>query len=206
MGDADPLPVVFFFSVIDLDGRGEDAGEGVGDTDPLPRPVPAFLPWGADLGAGGEASGEGDGEAVGGSSSAAFFFCLAASCAVVRPFDEVAVTRGPWSDSLTSDAVVSSSISVSRVMAGAFCWWTDAPQIVIYYDTTKREGEWGAPQRDRSGGATLGGWVALSGTSRRVPYGCQLYAVCRLVTRPAQQCRVVTRQGHRATASMRVPK
>lgn len=125
VGDADclasPVPAFFLGAELgtDLDGGGEEAStEGVGDGDPFASPpVLAFL-LAADLDGRAEGSGEGVGEAVGASSSVAFFFfCLALSWAV-RAADEVAVRRVASSGSLTSDAVVSSSISVSRFITG----------------------------------------------------------------------------------------
>lgn len=122
--DADLLAspmLAFFFFGNDFDGRGEDAGEGVGEGDPLASPRVSAFSLAADLDGRGEGSGEGVGEAVGASSSVAFFifsFCLALSWAV-RATDELAVGRVISSGSLTSDAVVSSSFSVSRFMA---CW------------------------------------------------------------------------------------
>lgn len=124
VGDGDPLAspmLAFFFFGNDFDGRGEDAGEGVGEGDPLASPRVSAFSLAADLDGRGEGSGEGVGEAVGASSSVAFFFfsfCLALSWAV-RATDELAVGRVISSGSLTSDAVVSSSFSVSRFMA---CW------------------------------------------------------------------------------------
>lgn len=146
VGDADSLvsslTASFFLGAdlgADLDGRGEGEGEGVGDGDPFASPVPALLLLSAaGLDGRGEVSGEGVGEAVDASSSVALFFpfCLALSAAgagealvllsplgglslawAVRAADEVAVRRVVSSGSLTSDAVVSSSISVSRFMA-----------------------------------------------------------------------------------------
>lgn len=123
VGDGDPFaspPVLAFLLAADLDGGGgeEASTEGVGDGDPCASPpVLAFL-LAADFDGRGEGSGEGVGEAVGASSSVAFFFfCLALSWAV-RAADEVAVRRVASSGSLTSDAVVSSSISVSRFITG----------------------------------------------------------------------------------------
>lgn len=146
VGDADPLasslPASFFLGAdlgAALDGRGEGEGEGVGDGDPFASPAPAlFFLSAAGLDGRGEGSGEGVGEAVGASSSVALFFpfCLDLSAAgagealvllsplgglalawAVRAADEVAVRRVVSSGPLTSDAVVSSSISVSRFMA-----------------------------------------------------------------------------------------
>lgn len=128
VGDADPLPEpaptfflspepvpAFLFPGVDLDGRGEVGGEGEGDADPLPEPAPALFFSDADLTA--EDTGEGVGDSVGRWSLVAFFFCFA-PCAAVRAVAEVAVRLVVSSGSLTSDAVVSSSFSVSRFMAG----------------------------------------------------------------------------------------
>ena len=136
------------------DAGGDCDGVGDADPDPLAPPVPVILFLGAGLDGRGEGAGEGVGEAVGAPSSLVAlsfpFFCLALSAAgpgagealvlpslsslgapgpawAVRAADEVAVRRVVLSSgSLTSDAVVSSSISVSRFMAGWLAGWRRA--------------------------------------------------------------------------------